>query len=51
VYSTCSLEQEENEEQVAWFGKEFAGWVVAARHLTLPERERDGGFIALCQPT
>ncbi len=56
VYSTCSLEAEENEEQVRWFcaadrggdGPSPAGpWQVSREAFTLPDADRDGGFVAV----
>jgi len=47
VYATCSLEREENEEQVVWFSAQFDGWKVVDQRLTLPDRDRDGGFAAV----
>lgn len=55
AYSTCSLEAEENEEQVRWFcttdrgGGDSPGgpWRVARQAFTLPDADRDGGFVAV----
>jgi 16S rRNA (cytosine967-C5)-methyltransferase len=47
VYATCSLEQEENEDQVRWFCETFAGWRVEQEVFTTPDQWRDGGFAAV----
>lgn len=53
VYSTCSLEPEENEGQVERFCEEHPGWHVTERWLTLPTPAAagrvpcDGGFCAV----
>lgn len=47
VYSTCSLEEEENELQVEWFVSQNPTWRVASKRLILPDLDRDGGFTAL----
>jgi 16S rRNA (cytosine967-C5)-methyltransferase len=47
VYSTCSLEREENEEQVTWFLQTYPGWRLQRDIFTLPEATRDGGYCAL----
>jgi 16S rRNA (cytosine967-C5)-methyltransferase len=47
AYSTCSLEEEENEEQVAAFVNGQPGWRVERQALTLPEADRDGGYFAV----
>ncbi len=47
IYATCSLEQEENEDQVAWFCAMFDGWRVEQQVFTTPDTDRDGGFAAV----
>ncbi len=53
VYSTCSIEPEENEQALATFAQRHAGWRVVSARLTLPEwgaspaEWRDGGFVAI----
>lgn len=47
IYTTCSLEPEENEELIGWFGQQSPNWRVAAQALTLPDADRDGGFAAV----
>ncbi len=47
IYATCSLEQEENEDQIAWFCSTFPGWRVVAQQLTTPDALHDGGFAAI----
>lgn len=49
LYSTCSLEREENEAQVEWFCEYHDGWRVSEQSFTLPDRHRDGGFAAVLQ--
>ncbi|MGD8452672.1 MAG: transcription antitermination factor NusB [Phycisphaerae bacterium] len=52
VYSTCSLEPEENEEQIRRFLADHADWRLAEEHTTLPAWGprladwRDGGYVA-----
>jgi 16S rRNA (cytosine967-C5)-methyltransferase len=52
VYSTCSIEPEENELAIAMFAQTHPGWTLEASELTLPRwgpRKsdwRDGGFAA-----
>ena len=47
VYTTCSLEREENEEQAEWFLAHHAGWARAEQAFTTPDRDRDGGFASV----
>lgn len=47
IYSTCSLEKEENEDQIAWFTSEFPEWKVAESRFTLPAPNHDGGYGAV----
>ncbi len=53
VYSTCSIEPEENERVVAEFARQRPEWTVVTERLTLPRwgaraRDwRDGGYFAL----
>ncbi len=47
IYSTCSLEAEENEDQVVWFCTAFPGWRIHAQQFTTPAALRDGGFAAV----
>lgn len=56
VYSTCSIEPEENDEQVAAFRRRHAEWQIVHAELTLPRGDvpatdrRDGGYSAvLCR--
>ncbi|MEK6644028.1 MAG: transcription antitermination factor NusB [Planctomycetota bacterium] len=51
VYSTCSLEAEENEQQVEWFVKEHPMWHAERQQLVLPDSDRDGGFVAVMGQT
>lgn len=51
VYSTCSIEPEENEQVVGWFCEQFAGWRIdAGGETALPRsgerlsEHRDGGY-------
>ena len=49
VWSTCSLEPEENERLVRAFLEERAGWTLEVERAHLPDRERgpvDGGWAA-----
>jgi 16S rRNA (cytosine967-C5)-methyltransferase len=47
VYSTCSLQPEENGEVVARFLKENPGWRLVRSDLVLPGADCDGAFWAL----
>ncbi len=47
IYTTCSIEREENEEQTAQFQRECAGWMMVSESLTLPGPGRGGGYAAL----
>jgi 16S rRNA (cytosine967-C5)-methyltransferase len=50
VYSTCSLEQEENEELVGRWVREHSGWrLVKAKRLFPPKSKTDGAYAALLQ--
>lgn len=57
VYSTCSLEPEENEQQLERFRNMNPGWRVTEQWLTLPSAAaanavpRDGGFCAVLRRT
>jgi 16S rRNA (cytosine967-C5)-methyltransferase len=47
LYSTCSIEREENEEQIEWFLDHCQGWRLSEQLFTLPDDRRDGGFAAM----
>jgi len=48
VYSTCSLEVEENEEMVSRWAREHADWrLVKAKRLFPPKSGTDGAYAAL----
>ncbi|MBX3395304.1 MAG: hypothetical protein KF841_08045 [Phycisphaerae bacterium] len=51
VYSTCSLEREENEDQVTRFLAGHPEWTAAETLFTLPSADFDGGFAALLRRT
>jgi len=52
VYSTCSLEQEENEELVGRWVREHPGWkMVKAKRLFPPKSGTDGAYAALLRRT
>lgn len=46
VYSTCSIEPEEDHQQVEAFLSHHPGWVCTKEHLTLPTAWHDGAFCA-----
>ena len=46
VYSTCSLEPEENEEQVDAFLSRHEGWTCDHREVVFPSEQAAGGFSA-----
>ncbi|MCZ6698061.1 MAG: hypothetical protein O7D94_03920, partial [Planctomycetota bacterium] len=43
IYATCSLEEEENERQAAWFCEMHAAWRIEREVFTTPNDDRDGG--------
>ena len=47
VYATCSIEPEENGENVAAFLKEHGGFRLLKSRLLLPSPVNDGAFAAL----
>lgn len=47
LYVTCSLEQEENTEQIAWLRSVHPEWRLSAESLVLPDPDRGGGYAAL----
>ena len=47
IYSTCSLEIEENEEQIQSFCATFPAWQILRQAFTLPNQTRDGGYAAV----
>ncbi len=47
IYTTCSLEQEENESQVDFIRETAPTWGVQQQVFTLPDADRDGGFAAV----
>jgi len=47
IYSTCSIEPEENESQIAAFLAANPGWQLAESKFTLPDADRDGGYAAV----
>lgn len=53
VYSTCSIQPEENEQQVEWFLQTHQGFALEKQQLTFPATEtanafdHDGGFAAV----
>ncbi len=47
VYSTCSIEQDENEHQVQAFLKRHPDWKLASQRTILPTPEHDGSYAAL----
>jgi 16S rRNA (cytosine967-C5)-methyltransferase len=47
VYATCSIEPEENEDQVRAFCEDMPQWRTEQAVATLPDANRDGGFAAV----
>jgi len=47
IYSTCSLESEENDDVIRGFLGERADWVLRRRELILPSPDHDGAYWAL----
>lgn len=46
IYSTCTVNKKENEENAAWFAGEFPQFVLEFEKQTLPSQESDGFYIA-----
>lgn len=46
IYSTCTVNKKENEENAAWFAEEFPQFVLELEKQTLPSQESDGFYIA-----
>lgn len=47
LYSTCTIDRLENEENVSWFLEKFQGWHIEYQEQILPDASgRDGFFIA-----
>ena len=47
IYSTCSVEPEENRLQIDTFLKHHTGWYCPEEHLTLPSANSDGSYAAV----
>lgn len=47
IYTTCSLEAEENEQQVEGFCRNHPTWRIEQQVFTTPNADRDGGFVAV----
>jgi len=47
VYATCSIEREENEDQLIQFCEEYPNWHVVKQVFTTPDQDHDGGFAAV----
>lgn len=47
IHTTCSLEKEENEDQVRWFCEQYSDWRMARESFTLADLERGGGYAAV----
>lgn len=47
IYSTCSIESEENESQITTFHSSNPNWRVAESKFTLPHDDHDGGYVAV----
>jgi len=47
VYSTCSLQREENDEAVGRFLKQAPAWRLVRSDLIFPGADHDGAFWAL----
>ena len=47
IYATCSIEPEENEENVAAFLKDHSDFQLLKSRLLLPSHVNDGAFAAL----
>jgi 16S rRNA (cytosine967-C5)-methyltransferase len=49
IYTTCSLEKEENEDQARAFSQRHQQWRIAEESFTLPDLDRGGGYAAVIQ--
>ena len=49
LYSTCSIEPEENSRLVASFLRRHRGFTLVEEELSLPDAGRDGGYVALIE--
>ncbi|HKQ48344.1 MAG TPA: transcription antitermination factor NusB [Phycisphaerae bacterium] len=47
IYTTCSLEKEENEDQSRAFCQRSPQWRIAEESFTLPDLDRGGGYAAV----
>ncbi len=47
IYTTCSIERDENEDQVAAFMNDHPEWAVMDATFTLPDPDRGGGYYAI----
>jgi 16S rRNA (cytosine967-C5)-methyltransferase len=47
IYTTCSLEKEENEDQARAFCERHQQWHIAEESFTLPDLDRGGGYAAV----
>lgn len=47
IYATCSLEKEENEDQVTQFVTRHTDWRLSEDRFTLPSGDHDGGYAAV----
>ena len=46
VYSTCTVNKKENEENAAWFAEASPDFALEFEKQTLPSRESDGFYLA-----
>lgn len=44
MYSTCTINEQENEENVQWFLKEYSEFVLEKQQQILPEKGKNDGF-------
>ena len=44
LYSTCTINREENEDNVAWFLKEHKEFLLESMEQILPKQGRNDGF-------
>ena len=51
VYSTCSIEQDENDLQIKAFLQSHPNFTLVKKQLILPDENHDGAFAALLQKT
>ena len=47
VYSTCTVNRAENEDNVAWFAQNYPSFEKSSEQQILPDDRQDGFYIAV----